>query len=80
MKVSELGQFGLINAVAKLISDSRDNRAESWQNLVTGIGDDCAVWSGDTASVLAKVDCQVQGVHFNMDMISWKNWGGNPWQ
>jgi thiamine-monophosphate kinase len=75
MKVSELGQFGLIDAVAKLIADAKDSRAASWQQLITGIGDDCAVWRGDTANVLAKVDCQVQGVHFNLDLISWADLG-----
>jgi thiamine-monophosphate kinase len=75
MKVSEIGQFGLIDLVAKMVQDSRDQHVESWQNLLAGIGDDCAVWRGDTAPQLAKVDCQVQGVHFNLDMISWEDLG-----
>ena len=74
MKVSELGQFGLIDAIAKLIEKSRDN-SESWSNLLAGIGDDCAVWKGDGANQLGKVDCQVQGVHFNLDIISWEELG-----
>ena len=61
MKVSELGQFGMIDTVAKMINEARDNQADSWKNLIDGIGDDCAVWRGDTANQLAKVDCQVQG-------------------
>lgn len=75
MKISELGQFGLIDAVAKLINESRDNRVDSWENLIDGIGDDCAVWRGSPANQLAKVDCQVQGVHFNLDIISWEDLG-----
>jgi thiamine-monophosphate kinase len=75
MKVSELGQFGLIEAVAKMVADTRDTQADSWKKLITGIGDDCAVWHGDTANVLAKVDCQVQGIHFNLDLISWADLG-----
>jgi thiamine-monophosphate kinase len=75
MKVSELGQFGMIDAVAKLIEASRDNNADSWQNLIVGVGDDCAVLKGDSASQLAKVDCQVQGIHFNLDYISWEELG-----
>jgi thiamine-monophosphate kinase len=75
MKVSELGQFGMIDIVAKMIEKSRDSQADSWKNLITGIGDDCAVWRGDTAYQLAKVDCQVQGIHFNLDMISWEDLG-----
>jgi len=75
MKVSELGQFGLIDLVAKMVQEARDDQAESWQNLLAGIGDDCAVWRGDAANQLAKVDCQVQGVHFNLDIISWEDLG-----
>ncbi len=75
MKVSELGQFGMIDVVAKMIEDARDDQAESWRHLLTGIGDDCAVWRGDTANQLAKVDCQVEGIHFNLDIISWEDLG-----
>ena len=75
MKVSELGQFGLIDVVAKMIEEARDEQADSWRNLLNGIGDDCAVWRGDTANQLAKVDCQVEGIHFNLDIISWEDLG-----
>jgi thiamine-monophosphate kinase len=75
MKVSQLGQFGLIDVIAKMIEAERDNQAESWKRLIRGVGDDCAVWQGDSASQLAKVDCQVQGVHFNLDIISWEDLG-----
>jgi thiamine-monophosphate kinase len=75
MKVSELGQFNLIDVVAEMIAEARDQHAESWQNLISGIGDDCAVWRGDSANQLAKVDCQVQGVHFNPDILSWEDLG-----
>ncbi len=75
MKVSELGQFGMIDAVAKLIETSRDSQTESWKNLIAGVGDDCAVLKSESASQLAKVDCQVQGIHFNLDLISWEDLG-----
>jgi thiamine-monophosphate kinase len=75
MKVSELGQFKLIDLVAKMIEQSRDSQATSWKNLITGVGDDCAVWQGSTLNQLAKVDCQVEGVHFNLDMITWEDLG-----
>jgi thiamine-monophosphate kinase len=75
MKITELGQFGLIEAVAKMIEEARDNEAESWKNLIVGVGDDCAVWRGENVNHLAKVDCQVQGIHFNTDIISWEDLG-----
>jgi thiamine monophosphate kinase len=75
MKVSQLGQFGMIDTVAEMIEKARDNRAESWKNLIDGIGDDCAVWKGDCSNQLAKVDCQIQGVHFNLDFLAWEDLG-----
>ena len=75
MKVSELGQFGMIDIVAKMINEARDNQADSWKNLIDGIGDDCAVWRGETTNQLAKMDCQVQGVHFHLDLITWEDLG-----
>lgn len=75
MKVSELGQFGLIDLLAKMIEEARDDQAEAWKQLIKGVGDDCAVWQGNPAHQLAKVDCQVQGVHFNLDIISWEDLG-----
>jgi thiamine-monophosphate kinase len=75
MKVSQLGQFGLIDKIAAMIEAGRDNQADSWKKLIHGVGDDCAVWQGDPANQLAKVDCQVQGVHFNLDIISWEDLG-----
>jgi thiamine-monophosphate kinase len=75
MKVSELGQFGLIDILAKMVRESRDNKISSWSNLLDGIGDDCAVWKGNTANQLAKVDCQVEGIHFTFDLITWEELG-----
>ena len=75
MKVSQIGQFGLIDKIAKLIEDSSQPQAESWQNLRMGVGDDCAVWQGERTCYLSKVDSQVQGVHFTMDVISWRDLG-----
>ena len=65
----------MIDAVAEMISAARDEKAESWKNLLDGIGDDCAVWRGDVANQLAKVDCQVEGVHFTLDILGWEDLG-----
>jgi thiamine-monophosphate kinase len=75
MKISEIGQFGMIDKIAAMIERKRDPRVESWKGLITGVGDDCAVWKGDPANQYAKVDCQVQGVHFNLDWITWEELG-----
>lgn len=65
----------MIDILTKLVKESRDNSLDSWNDLLDGIGDDCAVWRGDAHYQLAKVDCQVQGVHFNLDIISWEDLG-----
>lgn len=75
MKVSELGEFGLIDLLAKMISSSRDKQLASWRQLIVGIGDDTAAWHGDASTQLATTDSLIQDVHFTLDTISWKDLG-----
>ncbi len=75
MKVSELGEFGLIDLLAKMVDSSRDNKKEAWQKLTLGIGDDAAVFEGDTSSQLATVDCLIQDTHFSLAITSWHELG-----
>lgn len=66
MKVSEVGEFGLIKLLAELVpGDSGDHR------VLAGIGDDAAAWAGDDGVVLATTDALVEGVHFTV---------GSPWR
>jgi thiamine monophosphate kinase len=71
MKITELGQFGLIDAVAKMIEEARDNEADSWKNLLVGIGDDCAIWRGESANQ-RQGGLPGPGRSFNLDIISGK--------
>ena len=75
MKVSELGEFGLIDLLAKMVRTTRDNQVPSWQQLLLGIGDDAAAWQGDTPTRLATVDSLVQDVHFSLDITPWNELG-----
>jgi thiamine-monophosphate kinase len=75
MRVSELGEFGLIDLLAKMVSSSQDNQLAPRQQLVVGIGDDAAVWHGDASTQLATVDSLIQDVHFSLNTISWKGLG-----
>ncbi len=69
MKLSELGEFGLIDLLAKTVGTSPNNQ------LLIGIGDDAAAWHGDASIQLATVDSLIQGVHFSLDIISWEELG-----
>ena len=68
MKVSELGEFGLIDLLAKMAGGG-DER------LLIGIGDDAAVWKGDESIQLATVDSFIEGVHFTPQTHPWPDVG-----
>jgi thiamine-monophosphate kinase len=69
MKVSELGEFGLIELLSGIGSGG-----ERPGQLLVGIGDDAAVWQSDGSALLATTDTMVQGVHFTAE-ITWKELG-----
>jgi thiamine-monophosphate kinase len=64
MHISQLGEFPLIDRIAQIAAVERED-------VIVGIGDDVAVLEGSGSEwILAKVDCQVEGVHFLRDAIS----------
>jgi thiamine-monophosphate kinase len=73
VKVKQLGEFGLIDRLNKMIADARVNKASP--SLLLGIGDDTAAWQGDSAIQLATVDTMVEGVHFTLDTAAWREVG-----
>ena len=75
MKVSELGEFGLIDLLAKMAYSAQDRQTASWQQLIIGIGDDAAAWYGDTSIQLATADSLIQDVHFSLATASWNELG-----
>ncbi len=75
MKVSELGESGLIDLLAKMVWEARDKQATSWQKLVIGIGDDAAAWHCDGQLELATTDGLMQGIHFAPEMTTWYELG-----
>jgi len=66
MRVSELGEFGLIDLLAKIAPQGGPEH-----RMLVGIGDDAAAWRGDDSTVLATTDAMVEGVHFTR---------GTPWR
>lgn len=75
MKVSELGEFGLIDLLAEVVSESQDSKAAHLPKPLIGIGDDAAAWYCDKTIELATVDSLIQGVHFTLDTTGWHNLG-----
>lgn len=72
MKVSELGEFGLIERLAEVLAAQRVSGDD---RLVLGIGDDAAVWRNDASAALTTTDTLVAGVHFHTDRTPWRDIG-----
>ena len=75
MKISELGEFGLIDLINKMANAPRDNHIVSWRQLLVGIGDDAAAWRAEGSIQLATIDSFIQDVHFPSGLASWKEMG-----
>lgn len=63
MRISDIGEFPLIDRVARIASSQRPD-------VIVGIGDDVAVLADGEELILATVDSQVEGIHFLRDVIS----------
>jgi len=75
MKVSETGEFMLINLIRDLILKNNKFHGMVDNKLFTGIGDDCAVWRSSGNLQLSTTDSMVQDVHFNLNYTSWNDLG-----
>ncbi|HUW45376.1 MAG TPA: thiamine-phosphate kinase, partial [Dehalococcoidia bacterium] len=75
MKVSELGEFGLINLIRSSSARYENSGRTPWQEVLVGIGDDAAAWQGDNHIQLATTDTLVQDIHFDLAVISWEELG-----
>jgi thiamine-monophosphate kinase len=68
MRVSEIGEFGLIERLRAALGAQGDGR------LAAGIGDDAAAWRPG-AFALATTDTLVAGVHFLPGRVAWADAG-----
>jgi thiamine-monophosphate kinase len=67
MKLSRLGEFGLIDRIARRVPRGRGARV--------GIGDDAAWIDNPMGSSLATADLLIEGVHFDLNWISFLELG-----
>ena len=75
MKLSEFGEFALIELIHDITGKFKNTKQSSWQQLLIGIGDDAAAWQGDSHIQLATTDSMVQGTHFDLSNITWEELG-----
>jgi thiamine-monophosphate kinase len=75
MKVSELGEFGLINLIRSSSARFENSGHTPWKEVLVGMGDDAAAWQSDNHIQLATTDTLVQDIHFDLDVISWEELG-----
>ncbi len=75
MKLSELGEFGLIDLIHSIIDKFTNPQQASWKRLLIGIGDDAAAWQADNHIQLATTDSLVQDIHFNLNTVTWEELG-----
>ena len=75
MKVSELGEFGLIELLADIVDKAKNPKNAPWQQVLIGIGDDAAAWQTDSPIQLGTTDSLVQDTHFDLGITSWEELG-----
>ncbi len=68
MKVSELGEFGLIELLANILGSPGED-------VLVGIGDDAAAWHNDASIQIATTDALIENVHFTLSNTSWRELG-----
>ncbi|MGB2695247.1 MAG: thiamine-phosphate kinase [Dehalococcoidia bacterium] len=73
MKVSELGEFGLIARLSEALG--AHPTLDAADRLAVGIGDDAAVWRANGSALIATTDTLVAGVHFLADRAPWRDVG-----
>jgi thiamine-monophosphate kinase len=75
MRLSELGEFGLINLIRTASARYGNPDSTPWREVLVGIGDDAAAWQSDNHIQLATTDTLVQSVHFDLGAITWEELG-----
>ena len=79
MLVEEMGEFQLIELLAETIAVRNAGLVErldrrGFRTRLT-IGDDAAAWVGPRGLRVLTTDTMVEGVHFNLDYVAWRDLG-----
>ena len=76
MKISNVGEFGAIDRLTRLILERRQRTpAPPGSALLVDTGDDAAAWRSAAGSYLFTTDTMVEGVHFTQSTLSWEDVG-----
>jgi thiamine-monophosphate kinase len=73
VKVSELGEFGVIDRLAEVLATQGEGAHHG--RLFVGVGDDAAVWIEDGRAMVATTDALVEDVHFVAGKTGWRDLG-----
>ena len=79
MLVRDTGEFRLIELLAETLAtegvEGPNSKQPPVQGLRLGIGDDAAVWEGEAGTRVLTTDAMVEGVHFDLNLTSWRDLG-----
>jgi len=75
MRLSQLGEFGLIDLIRAASTRCEDPGCTPWREILLGIGDDAAAWQSDNRVQLATTDTLVEGIHFDPGIVTWEQLG-----
>ncbi|MCH7482114.1 MAG: thiamine-monophosphate kinase, partial [Chloroflexi bacterium] len=78
--VRDIGETALIERLTARVSGARlDPPALDGFELLTGIGDDAAVWRLANGLTVTTTDTMVEGTHFTPETASWSDVGWKLW-
>jgi len=72
MKIRELGEFGLLEELSRVVKEAGVGQGP---DLLLGIGDDASAWLSLGRVELLTTDILVEGVHFDLKTTSWRELG-----
>jgi thiamine-monophosphate kinase len=74
VKVSEIGEFGLIKLLSEEIEKTGSINTDKCR-IIAGIGDDAALWHCNDPVQIATTDTLIQDTHFDFAYTGWRDIG-----